>query len=134
VRRYRWRVSGALYDRIDMAIDVPSVTAPEMNDATKREGSLTVRARIVAAHRRQIERQGRPNARLSPADVERHCRRSAAAEALLARAMSRLALSARGYHRVIKVARTIADLEGAAGIEAAHIAEAIAYRRELAAA
>jgi magnesium chelatase family protein len=131
VRRYRWRVSGALYDRLDMAIEVPSVTATQMSDASKREASLTVRARVVAAHRRQIERQGRPNARLSPADVERHCRRPAAAEALLARAMSRLALSARGYHRVIKVARTIADLEAAAGIEAAHIAEAIAYRREL---
>jgi magnesium chelatase family protein len=134
VRRYRWRVSGALYDRIDMAIVVPSVTATEMSDVTKREASLAVRARIVDAHRRQIDRQGRPNARLSPTEVERHCPRSAAAEAVLARAMSKLALSARAYHRVIKVARTIADLEGVAGIEAPHIAEAIAYRRELAGA
>ena len=133
VRRYRSRVSGALYDRIDMAIDVPSVAAGEMSGA-KGESSQAVRGRVIHAYRRQIERQGRPNARLSTADVERQCRRSAAAEALLARAMSRLALSARGYHRVIKVARTIADLEGAPAIEAAHIAEAIAYRCELAAA
>jgi len=133
VRRYRWRVSGALYDRLDMAIDVPAVAAGEMNAPSKAEASQTVRTRVGVAHRRQIERQGRPNARLSPGEVDRHCRRSAAAEGLLAHAMAKLWLSARGYHRVLKVARTIADLEGATGIEAQHVAEAIAYRRELAA-
>ena len=133
VRRYRWRVSGALYDRLDMAIDVPAVAAGEMNAPSKAEASQVVRARVASAHRRQIERQGRPNARLSPGEVDRHCRRSAAAERLLAHAMAKLWLSARGYHRVLKVARTIADLDGATGIEAPHAAEAIAYRRELAA-
>lgn len=133
VRRYRWRVSGALYDRLDMAIDVPAVAAGEMNAPSKAEASQTVRTRVCVAHRRQIERQGRPNARLSPGEVDHHCRRSAAAEGLLAHAMAKLWLSARGYHRVLKVARTIADLEGATGIEAPHVAEAIAYRRELAA-
>ena len=133
VRRYRWRVSGALYDRLDMAIDVPAVAAGEMNVPSKAEASQAVRARVAVAHRRQIERQGRPNARLSPGEVDHHCRRSAAAEEMLAQAMTKLWLSARGYHRVLKVARTIADLEGATGIEAPHVAEAIAYRRELAA-
>ena len=132
VHRYRWRVSGALYDRLDMAIDVPAVAAGEMNVASKaEEGSPAVRTRVGAAHQRQIERQGRPNARLSPGEVDRHCGRSAAAEGLLAHAMAKLWLSARGYHRVLKVARTIADLEGAARIEAPHVAEAIGYRREL---
>ena len=131
VRRYRWRVSGALCDRLDMAVDVPAVTAGEMNGASSSEASQVVRARVAAAHRRQIDRQGRANARLAPRDVEQHCRRSSAAEGMLAQAMSRLWLSARGYHRVVKVARTIADLGGERNIEVAHVAEAIAYRREL---
>ena len=133
VRRYRWRVSGALYDRLDMAIDVPAVAAGEMNAVSSKETSQAVRTRVGSAHRRQIERQGRPNARLSAGEVDRHCRRSAAAEQMLAHAMAKLWLSARGYHRVLKVARTIADLEGASDIEAHHVGEAIAYRRELAA-
>jgi len=133
VRRYRWRVSGALYDRIDMAIDVPAVAAAEMTGASNGDRSQRVRERVASAYSRQIERQGKANARLLPGDVERHCRRSATAETLLAQAMSRLSLSARGYHRVIKVARTIADLEGSSSVEATHVAEAIAYRRELSA-
>jgi magnesium chelatase family protein len=92
-----------------------------------------VRGRVSHAHGRQIERQGKANARLTAGEIERRCARSFAAETLLALAMSRMSLSARGYHRVIKVARTIADLEGSPGIEAPHIAEAIGYRRELAA-
>jgi magnesium chelatase family protein len=134
VHRYRWRVSGALYDRIDMAIEVPAGAADEMlgdgRTSANGERSQVVRERIAMAHRRQIERQGKANARLTPAEIERHCRRSGAAEALLAQAMSRLSLSARGYHRVIKVARTIADLSEDESIESSHVAEAIGYRRE----
>ena len=138
MRRYRWRVSGALYDRIDMAIDVPAVTvtdmAPRTGDIKTCERMSSIRDRVALAYRRQIERQGKANARLGPADVERHCMRSAAAESLLAQAMSRMSLSARGYHRVVKVARTIAYWAGCDSIEPAHVAEAIGYRREIGAA
>jgi magnesium chelatase family protein len=131
VRRYRRRVSGALYDRIDMAIDVPPVAARELSAASARtEPSAVVRTRVVRAYERQLERQGRPNARLAPADIERHCGRSPAAERVIAHAVSRLSLSARGYHRVLKVARTIADFDGASTIDEAHAAEAIGYRCE----
>ena len=135
VDRYRRRVSGALYDRIDMAIEVPAVVGADMAASTAIAGGADrtagVRERVARAHARQIERQGKPNARLAPAEVERHCQRSAAAEGLLAQAMSRWSLSARGYHRVLKVARTIADVAGCDTIEPSHVAEAIGYRREL---
>ncbi len=138
VQRYRRRVSGALYDRIDMAIDVPAVAATEMaarvDAADSGERSSVVRDRVAHAYRWQIERQGKPNARLGPAEVERHCARTAAAESLLAQAMSRLSLSARGYHRVLKVARTIADVAQCDAIAPSHVAEAIGYRREIGAA
>jgi magnesium chelatase family protein len=136
VRRYRSRVSGALYDRIDMAIEVPPVAASEMGAKSTPTGNIetsgTVRQRVGAAHARQVERQGKANARLTAGEVDRHCERSPQAETLLAQAMSHLSLSARGYHRVLKVARTIADLQGSPSVEPAHVAEAIAYRREIA--
>jgi magnesium chelatase family protein len=136
VRRYRWRVSGALYDRIDMAIEVPAVPASEMmakaTSAAASESSACVRERVASARLRQVERQGGPNARLAPGDVERHCRRAAATQTLLAKAMARQALSGRGYHRVLKVARTIADLAACDDVDAPHVAEAIGYRREFA--
>ena len=74
-------------------------------------------------------RQGKPNARLGPREIEAHCMPGAAGAALLAQAMARLSLSARAYHRILKVARTIADLAGSDGIAAPHVAEAVAYRR-----
>ena len=133
VRRYRWRVSGALYDRIDMAIEVPAVDAAAMAGAAARrvgEGSAAIRERVAQAFARQIARQRKANARLSAPDVERVCARSRESERLLAHAMTRHTLSARGYHRVLKVARTIADLARSEMIDAAHVAEAIGYRRE----
>ena len=134
VLRYRRRVSGALYDRIDMAIEVPALQTDDLTSVAARlDGSETaiVRERVMRAHATQILRQGRPNARLSPAEIERQCPRSAGAERLLAQAMTKLFLSARGYHRIVKVARTIADIAGSDAIEAAHIAEAIGYRRDV---
>ncbi len=131
VRKYRWRVSGALYDRIDMAIDVPPVRAEAM---TARDGasetSATVRERVEAAHARQVARQGKANGRLTAAEIERVANARPPAIALLAKAVSQRALSARGYHRVLKLARTIADLACVAPIEPAHMAEALGYRRE----
>ena len=88
-----------------------------------------MRAEVTAARERQIARQGKPNARLGPREIEAHCMPGAAGAALLAQAMARLSLSARAYHRILKVARTIADLAGSAGIAAPHVAEAVAYRR-----
>ena len=135
VDRYRRCVSGALYDRIDMAIEVPAVGAADMVSQTSVSSAIErtsiVRERVARAYGRQMERQGKPNARLASAEVERHCKRSAATERLLAQAMSRWSLSARGYHRVLKVARTIADVAGCDDIEPQHVAEAIGYRREL---
>jgi magnesium chelatase family protein len=132
VHRYRRRVSGALYDRIDMAIEVPAIGAGEMASPTGgRSQTAAARERVVRAYERQLERQGRANARLAAGDVERHCVRAHTAETMLAQALSRHSLSARGYHRVLKVARTVADLAGEEAIDTSHMAEAIGYRREL---
>ena len=120
VARYRRRVSGPLLDRIDIAIEVPAIARRKCRRRRwlrTRRRTAAVRERVGRAHRRQLERQGKPNARLAPGEVERHCMRSRASETLLAQAMSRWSLSARGYHRVLKVARTIADLAGADAIE-----------------
>jgi magnesium chelatase family protein len=133
VERYRRRVSGALYDRIDIAIEVPAVAAADMTGRAAGRGASAQasRERVASAYARQLRRQGVPNARLAPADTDRHCLRCAESEALLAQAMSRWSLSARGYHRVLKVARTIADVAESDAIEPAHVAEAIGYRRQL---
>jgi magnesium chelatase family protein len=133
IARYRARISGPLLDRIDLQIEVPAVAAevlPARRDvAVQEEPSAAVRQRCIDAARRQHERQGKPNGRLQPREVERHCIAEAQGEALLKNAFARLALSARAYHRILKVARTIADLASADSISAAHIAEAIGYRR-----
>jgi magnesium chelatase family protein len=131
VARYRGRVSGPLIDRLDLAIDVPSVPADALSfyGASTGEPSADVRLRVAEAHAAQCARQGKSNARLTVAEVAQHCRPAPDAETLLARAMTRLSLSARAYHRILKVARTIADLAGSATIEAAHVAEAIQFRR-----
>jgi magnesium chelatase family protein len=84
---------------------------------------------VTSAREKQMTRQGKPNARLAPREVEAHCVPDAKGAALLAHAMTRLSLSARAYHRILKVARTIADLAGSASIAAPHVAEAVAYRR-----
>ena len=93
------------------------------------EGSSAVRARVAAAHRAQIERQGKSNSSLATREIDRWCRPEAAAEGLLRQAIARLNLSARAYHRVLKLARTIADLARSEAIAVAHVAEAIQYRR-----
>jgi magnesium chelatase family protein len=97
-------------------------------EAPDGEPSAAVRARVVAARGRQVARQHKPNARLAPRELERHCAPDAGARQLLDAALTRLALSARAYHRVLKVARTVADLAGAEAIAAPHVAEAVRYR------
>jgi magnesium chelatase family protein len=137
IARYRGRVSGPLLDRIDLGIEVPAVTPEELaarGNAAQRPAFPSVahadaRAQATGARARQIERQGTTNARLGPREIETHCTPDAAGAALLAQAMARLSLSARAYHRILKVARSIADLVDAPTIGAAHVAEAVGYRR-----
>lgn len=131
IERYWSRLSGPLMDRIDLLLDVPAVSFDEMTGGVTGERSAQVRSRVIAARRRQESRPGpgRSNARLEPDQLERDCVLDAGGHRLLETAVERLGLSARAMQRVLKVARTIADLGGAADIAATHVAEAIAYRR-----
>ena len=130
VTRYRGKLSGPLLDRIDLNVDVPAVPATALQQAADGESSASVRARVSAAMARQLTRQGKPNARLGTKEIDHHCQPDAAGAALLKQAANRLGLSARAFHRVQKVARTIADLAGVEQIGAAHIAEAVQLRRQ----
>ena len=132
VTRYRGKLSGPLLDRIDLMLDVPAVAEADLSARGDGETSATVRTRVTAARALQIKRQGKPNALLSPDEVDRHARPDQAGAQLLKQAMARLSLTARAYHRILKVARSIADLAGTQQISSAHVAEAIHYRRGLA--
>ena len=133
VQHYRSRLSGPLLDRIDMHIDVPAVRYRDLSAERGGEPSASIRERCARARAAQMERfAGRPgvfaNAHMAPRDIRAHCALTAPADALLRTAIARLGLSARAYHRVLKLARTVADLAGAARIEPAHVSEAIQYR------
>jgi len=129
VARYRRRISGPLLDRIDLQIEVPDVPSEDLTRASRGEGSEPIRTRVEQARARMTARQGKPNARLTTREIDKHCAPDSSGASLLKQAIARLGLSARGYHRLLKVARTIADLEGAESIVVAHVAEAIQYRR-----
>ena len=129
VIRYRRKISGPLLDRIDLQVEVPDVPQEDLTRAAEGEPSKAIRVRVASARARQLKRQGRPNATLATREVDKHCAPDAQGATLLKQAITRLGLSARGYHRVLKVARTIADLAGAKSVSAAHVAEAIQYRR-----
>jgi len=129
VARYRRKISGPLLDRIDLQIEVPDVPQEDLTGGATGEPSTAVRERVAAARERQLARQGKPNTALAVREMDRHCAPDARGATVLKQAISRLGLSARAYHRVLKVARTIADLAGAQRIAGAHIAEAIQYRR-----
>ncbi len=129
VRNYRARISGPLLDRIDMHVEVPAVPRELLlAGATGGETSATVRERVCAARARQRARAGCANYALTNKQVEDACRLEAAGRALIEQAMARLGLSARAYHRILKVARTIADLAGAEAVTPTHLAEAVQYR------
>ena len=131
IARYRGRLSGPLLDRIDLVVEVPAIAPEALARGQAGEASAVVRERVQKARAAQIVRQGCANADLPAGEVERHCRPDPAGETLLQQAMQRLKLSARGYHRVLRVARTLADLAGVERPGAAHIAEAVQYRRSL---
>jgi magnesium chelatase family protein len=125
----RGKLSGPFLDRIDLLIEVPALPAEALSGQADGESSAIVRARVEQAITIQTARQKKPNARLTPAEVEACCTPDEAGGTLLKQAMSRLDLSARAWHRILKVARTIADLAGSNDIRAPHVAEAIQYRR-----
>ncbi|MBN1449526.1 MAG: YifB family Mg chelatase-like AAA ATPase [Anaerolineales bacterium] len=137
VTRYQKRISGPLLDRIDIHIEVPRVEYEKLSDSRVGEPSQVIRARIEAAREHQRARfSASPNglacnADMGPAEVRQYCELDASGRALMKTAMAQLQLSARAYHRVLKLARSIADLAGAAQIGPAHLAEALQYRPKL---
>jgi magnesium chelatase family protein len=134
IQRYVSKISGPLLDRIDIHIDVPAVNYKELRGGTGPEGSLQIRERVLRAREVQLNRFAAAgeriysNAQMSTRQIRAYCELSTECERLLERAMTQQGLSARAHDRILKVARTVADLEAAPQIESKHIAEAIQYR------
>ncbi len=129
VARYKGKISGPLLDRIDLHIEVAALKEDELTKAADAEASDVIRTRVEKARDLQLARQGKANFALGSAEIDTHCSLDAAGLALLKTAISRLNLSARAYHRILKVARSIADLAGEVDIKPVHLAEAVQYRR-----
>ena len=131
VARYRSKISGPLLDRIDMHLDVPRVSHEVLRKGSPEgeETSASIRARVVAARNTALQRCGKTNAALSAKEVKLYCQLSEAGYAILEQAMDKFGLSHRAYHRILKLARTIADLANSTSIEVSHLSEAISYRK-----
>jgi magnesium chelatase family protein len=134
IQRYVGRISVPLLDRIDIHIDVPAVKFRDLtgDPPPDAEDSAAIRRRVINAREQQRQRFASDglfsNAAMTPRLIRKYCRIDTESETMLERAMSRLGLSARAYDRILKVSRTIADLEGADEIQSAHVAEAVHYR------
>ena len=131
VQRYRARISGPLLDRIDMHIEVPRITHEMLRNGTPggEENSAAIRNRVTGARQRAVSRAGLANAALTPQQIKRFCRLNERCQQILEQAVTKLGLSHRAYHRILKVARTIADLADSQDIELPQLSEAISYRR-----
>ena len=127
-RRHRSRISAPLLDRIDIQIEVPRISKEALRSKQAVEDSLTVRERVTLARERQLARCGKANALMNNREVEKYCRLNDETQALLDKAMTRFKLSARAYHRILKVGRTIADIAAADDILITHLTEALSYR------
>lgn len=133
IQRYQGRLSGPLLDRIDIHVEVPAIRYRELSEDRRGEASEGIRARVEAARGKQAARYARrrgiyANAQMTPKDIERHCKLDATGHTLMERVVDKLGMSARATTRILKVARTIADLEGAEKLDTAHLSEAIQYR------
>lgn len=128
INRYRGRLSGPLLDRIDLHIEVPALPASDLQNKAPGETSATIRIRVMTAIERQQQRQGFQNAHLTPQGLDQHASLGEAEQQIIRMAQTRLGLSARAYHRVLRVARTIADLGNSEQILAVHLTEALSYR------
>lgn len=128
VERYRGKISGPLLDRIDLHVKVTALPIRDLQNAPNGESSAIVLQRVRGARQLQLARQGKANAELAGKEMEQYCHLAQAPQQLLAQAMDKLQLSARAYDRILRVARTLADLEDAAAIGISHISEALAYR------
>jgi magnesium chelatase family protein len=127
-RRYRSKISAPFLDRIDLQIEVPRLPREDLQKPATGETSEQVRIRVVLARNRQIQRQQKANIALSNKEIEMYCKLNKQDEVLLAQVMEKFKLSARAYHRILKVARTIADLASSEQIQTTHISEAVSYR------
>lgn len=130
INRYRGRLSGPLLDRIDLHVQVPVLPATDLQSTAPVENSASIRERVMTARVKQIERQGYVNAALSPQAIEQHAALGPTEQHMMTQAQARLNLSARAYHRIVRVARTIADLAGNEQIGSMHLTEALSYRSQ----
>ncbi|PNK60726.1 YifB family Mg chelatase-like AAA ATPase [Psychrobacter sp. FDAARGOS_221] len=128
IQRYQDKISGPLLDRIDLHVSVPALPISDLQNSSAGEASKGVRQRVTEAYQRQQDRQDKPNSELTPSEIDEHIVLGDSEKNLLTMAQAKLNLSARGYHRLLRVARTIADLAGSVDIKTSHLSEALSYR------